>query len=126
MPRVDLIAAGAQGFERGELDRAARMGRQPLRGRTFRRTASELPRNEREQRFLLCARVTQDSFRRTAAAQQSQQQMLAADVTVPQLSRRLLCAAQRLLRRGRELFAVHFSVSPSPLDKAIFSVLRGN
>ena len=108
--RFDLSAARAHRLADGQLDRAARVRREPLHGRSFRRAAPQLFDHPLAHCRLVDARGIQRAAGRVVLlAQHREQQVLAAHIAVPQLARRRLRAAQHVLGLQAEFPVIHRS-----------------
>ncbi len=103
MLRADALAPEAHRLGGRQLHRAARTRRQALRGKAAGQPAPHQTHELLAQPLLRDACLAQRAAGRAAVlAQKPQQDMLAADVAVPQLQRRLLRQTQDLLRaRGK-------------------------
>ena len=119
MPRLDLAAARALRLRHRHLNGAARVRRQALRGRKVRVSPPHRARDELARLLLLHAGGAQGARGRVLfLAQHPEQQMLAAHISVSQLERRRLRAAQHPLGpraesffpQGIPLLSVQFSV----------------
>ena len=114
MLRFDPLAVEAHRLCHGHFNSAAGAGAEPLGGIGAHDAAARGAHDQIAHHVLGQARLLQRAAGNAAVlAQQRQQQVLAADIAVSQLTGCLLCQAQHILRLRAELFLTHLVSLPS-------------